>query len=256
MRLLPPLAMALAVLAASPLAAHETFVAAAGPARVGQPLPLRLSSTARFPRFETAVKAPRITAKSAVVGIAPQVLGIGTAAPAWLNLATTPDRPGVLRIAVVLGPKSIALTPAKVDEYFAEIEADAAVRTAYAALPAPRQWDELYTKHAKALICVAPCSDTTAAQQPAGHVLEFMAADAGLARFVLLAKGKPLAGQPVQLVDPAGSVVRLKTDATGLVNVPATTRQPWLLATTILRPPARAGAPFTSDFATLWRGPN
>ncbi len=234
--------------------AHETFVAAVGPATVGQPLALRLSSTARFPRFETPIKPPRIAQKSAAIGSAPQALAIGAPAATWLNLTATPDRPGILRVAIDLGPKPIALSPEKVDEYFTEIEADAAVRAAYAALPAPRKWDELYTKHAKALVCVAPCTDTAAAQQPAGHALEFVAADTGLQRFVLLARGKPLAGQPVQLVDPAGKVVRLKTDAVGAVTVAATTRQPWLLATTILRPPAKAGAPFTSDFATFWRG--
>jgi hypothetical protein len=160
-----------------------------------------------------------------------------------------------MRVAIDLGPRPIALSPAKVDEYLAEIEATAAVRAAYAALPVPRAWNELYTKHAKALVCVAPCRDAAAALAPAGQALEFVAGDTGLQRFVLLAAGKPLAGQPVQLVDPAGKVVRVRTDAAGAVSVAATTRQPWLLATTILRPPATTGAPFTSDFAMLWRGP-
>lgn len=250
------LAATLILLTANAASAHDTFVAAVGPAAVGQPLALRLSSTARYPRFETPIKAPRIAQKSAAMGAAPQPLTIGATTAEWLSLTATPDRPGVLRVAIALGPKPIALSPAKVDEYFAEIEASAAVRAAYAALPTPRKWDELYTKHAKALVCVSPCTDVAAALKPAGQALEFVAADAGLQRFVLLAAGKPLVGQPVQLVNSEGKVVRLKTDARGEVVVAFATRQPWLLATTILRPPVKPGVPFTSDFATLWRGPS
>jgi len=246
------LLVVLALLTA-PAAAHETFLAAAGTGAPGKPLALRLSSTARYPVFETAIKPPRIARKSAVIGAKTQLLEVGTLAPTWLNLTTTPDRAGVLRVAIDLGPKPIALTPAKVDEYFTEIDPGPAVRAAYVALPVPRAWTELYTKHAKALVCIAPCRDAAAATTPAGQALEFVAADAALLRFVLLAAGKPLAAQPVQLVDPAGLVVRLKTDVSGAVMVPAATRQPWLLATTVLRPPETPGAPFTSDFATLWR---
>jgi len=248
-----PLLLALALLP-TVAAAHETFLVAAGPARVGAPLALQLSSTARYPKAETPIQPARIVKRTAVIGTAVQNLLVGTPGPATLTLSVTPAKPGVLAVAIDLGPKPIALTAAKVDEYFAEVEASAAVRQAWASQPAPRQWREFYTKHAKAYVCVAPCGDTAAATTPIGQSLEFVAADTGLARFTLLADGKPLAGQPVQIVDGAGKVTRLASDGTGQLLVPATIARPLLLATTVLRPPARRGGEFTSDFATLWLG--
>lgn len=243
------------LLLAAPVAAHETFVAPAAPGVVNVPLELRLSSTARFPRTETAILPTRITRMSATIGTAAQPLRTGASRPTWLMLETRPATTGLMRVAVALGPKPIALSPAKVEEYFAEIEASPTVREAYAALPAPRQWSEFYTKHAKAFVCVAPCTDVGAAAVPVGHALEFVAADAGLARFVLLAQGKPLQGQPVQIVDANGAVTRTTTDADGHLDVPEAVARPLLLATTVLRPPAKPGGVFTSDFATLWLGP-
>jgi hypothetical protein len=52
----------------------------------------------------------------------------------------------MMRVAVALGPKPIALSAAKVDEYFAEIEASPAVREAYAALPTCRASRETSTR--------------------------------------------------------------------------------------------------------------
>lgn len=242
------------LLLAAPVAAHETFVAPAAQAVVNVPLELRLASTARFPRTETAILPTRIARMSATIGTAAQPLRAGATRPSWLMLETRPSQTGMMRVAVALGPKPIALSPAKVDEYFAEIEASPDVRAAYSAQPTPRQWSEFYTKHAKAFVCVAPCTDVGAAAVPVGHALEFVAADAGLARFVLLAQGKPLKGQPVQIVDANGAVTRTMTDADGQLDVPGGVARPLLLATTMLRPPAKPGAAFTSDFATLWLG--
>lgn len=241
-------------LLAGAAAGHETFVAAAGPATPGTSLSLRLTSTARFPRPETPIMPGRIARLTATTGDRQQAVAPGASAATWLTLQVTPASAGVMVVAVDLGPKAIALTPAKVSEYLAEIEAGAAVRVAYRALPSPRQWHEFYTKHAKALVCVAPCADTAAAQRPAGQALEFVAADAGLGRFVLLAAGTPLVGQPVQIVDAAGKVTRVTTGAGGSVALPAGVAAPLLLATTVLRPPAAPGEAFTSDFATLWLG--
>jgi hypothetical protein len=247
------LCFSLAMLA-MPVAAHETFVAPAATAGVGVPLELRLSSTARFPRTETAILPTRIARMSATIGSAAQPLRTGASRPTWLMLETRPATAGMMRVAVELGAKAIALSPAKVDEYFAEIEAGPAVRAAYAALPAPRQWNEFYTKHAKAFVCVASCADVGAAAVPVGHALEFVAADARLGHVILLAGGKPLAGQPVQIVDATGGVTRAQTDVDGRLAVPSMAARPLLLATTVLRPPAKPGSPFTSDFATVWLG--
>ena len=244
----------LAVLA-SAAPAHETFVVVPQPAVVGMPLALRLTSSMRFPRAETAIKPGRVARAVAATQDAAQAVRVGSAGATWLNLAVTPDRAGTMVVAIDLGPKAIALTPDKVAEYFAEVGASPAVRAAYAAQPAPRQWNEFYTKHAKAMVCVAPCRDAAAAMRGAGQALEFVAADAGLRRFVLLAAGKPLAGQPVQIVDKGGKVVRAVTGADGGVVVAAGVKAPLLLATTVLRAPAKAGAAFTSDFATLSVGP-
>lgn len=239
-----------ALLVAVAAGAHETYFAPPPPARIGAPVDLALSSGMDFPALGTGPAASRVVQLSALSGTAAQPVKVARATPTALKLVLTPARAGLAMVAVDLAPMPITLDAAKVAEYFAEIEPDAAVRSAYAALPAPRRWNELYAKHAKLLLCVAPCTDTRAATTPAGQKLEFVAQDAGLRRFVLLENGKPRAGQLVELLG-TGKPLRLHTDKDGALTLPAKAHGDLLLATTVLRAPAKPGARFTSDFATL-----
>jgi hypothetical protein len=134
------------LLLAAPVAGHETFVAPAAQAVANVPLELRLASTARFPRTETAILPTRIARMSAIIGTTAQPLRTGASRPTWLMLETRPAQTGMMRVAVALGPKPIALSAAKVDEYFAEIEASPAVREAYGALPTCRASRETSTR--------------------------------------------------------------------------------------------------------------
>jgi hypothetical protein len=235
------------LLTAIPTRAHETFFVPPPPLAAGKSAILQLTSGMTFPRPETGPKATRVAKATALISADPQPFAVARATPTTLDFTTRPASPGLMIVAVDLAPHPIDLAPDKVAEYFAEVDPPAAVRAAYAA---QRQWHEVYTKHAKALLCVAPCPDTTAATRPRGQALEFVAVDAGLRRFVLQADGAPLGQQAVSLFTGAAEI-RLRTDASGTVEVPAAANGALLLSSTLLRPPAPGGTAYTSDFATL-----
>jgi hypothetical protein len=239
-----------ALLPASLARAHETFFVPPSPLTAGKPAILQLTSGMTFPTPETGPAASRVARAVALIGGDAQPFTVAAATPTTLDFAIRPDSAGLLVVAVDLTPHPIDLAPDKVAEYFAEVDPPAAVRAAYAAQPVPRQWHEVYTKHAKALLCVAPCTDIVSAQVPNGQAFEFVAADAGLRRFVLRAGGAPLSHQAVSLFTGSAEI-RLRTDAHGEVGVPASARGALLLSSTLLRPPAAGSNIFTSDFATL-----
>ncbi len=245
-RVLPLIVLALAGVAS----AHETYFAPPPLARVGTPVVLSLSSGMGFPGLGSGPKASRVAQLSARSGTLIQPVEIKGNTAAALRIALTPERAGLMAVTIDLAPMPIELNPAKVAEYFAEIEPSAAVRAAYENQPAPRRWNELYAKHAKLLLCVAPCLDTVAATTPAGQRLEFVAQDSSLRRFVLLENGKPRAGQLVELLGQ-GKPQRLHTGSDGILSLPDAAKGDLLLSTTIVRAPAKPGAPFTSDFATV-----
>ena len=242
-----PLGIVLALIVATPAAAHETTLYPSSfRTEADAPLTLSLSSMATFPTFETGPRPERVARTVAWVGRRKATLTVAAHTPTALGFTFASPHGGVAVLGVSLSPRDIDLEPDKVAEYFAEIDPPAAVR---AALPEGAALHETYTKYAKAIVCVAPCPDGRAAARVLGDALEFVP-DRRLPRFQLIARGAPAAGVAVT-VWSADRHVTVRTDAAGRFALPADTHGPTMLSATILRPPAAPGGRFASDFATL-----
>lgn len=233
-------------LLAAPAAAsaHDTWLAAtSAPARTGEPVEFAVTSGTAFPALEQGPQADRVRSATASSGL----LIVRDRAPDRLRLRLVDAAPGLQVAAVSLKPYTFTLTPSEVAHYLDEIGASPELKAAAAADPAFR---ETYTKHAKAMICVVRCTPSPAALRPVGTPLEIVVIP-GADRAVVLRDGRPLAGQAVA-VQAAGADRRmLTTDAEGGITLPADARGPVLLSAVRLVRPARPGAPWTSDFATL-----
>lgn len=246
-------ALSLALCAAQAANAHETvLLASAYRVNADAPLTLSLSSMATFPTPETGPKPHRFGGAHAWIAAHRQPLQLAGHEPTALRFTVTPQRRGAMVAAVDLGPWNIDLTPDKVEEYFAEIQPDAAARAAYDG----GVLLETYTKYAKAFVCVETCGDARQTTRPIGHALEFVATPnatggADLRSFTLLAHGAPAANIAVMIWTADGKHEIVATDGAGRITLGADARGVMMLSATILRPPTAPGARFTSDFATL-----
>lgn len=243
-----------ACLIATAAVAHESWLRpAAGPAKVGDPFTVRFTSGMAFPATDTGPKPTRV--ESAITLQEDDTVPLEITGPGQgeLLFAFTPDRPGVAVAAVTLHPQPIAMASSDVAEYFDEADPPPAVRDAWKAIEAKGEWNEVYIKAAKALTCVAPCADSRTAMRPVGQPVEFVALDPGPTprRFKLVKNSFAfLPGQTVRLF-PAGQSARvLKTDAAGIVEVPADVSGELMLSTVFLEPPAADGK-FHSVFASI-----
>jgi hypothetical protein len=236
--------LALAVLLAPVAArAHDTFLLApAAPAAVGEPVALALTSGMAFPAPEYGPQPERVARASASSG----TLIVRDRSPEELASRLVDARSGLQAAAVSLKPHTFTLTASELAHYLEEIGAahDLAARAR-----AEPEFRETYVKHAKTLLCIADCRPSAAALQPVGAALEWVAEPA-LERFVLLLAGRPLANQPTT-VQFGGERRMLTTDANGMIHLPAEARGAVMLSAVRLVPPVLAGAPWTSDFATL-----
>jgi hypothetical protein len=235
-------------------AAHDTFlVADKWSASRGEILSLRLISGGNFPQPDIGPDPARIVASAARLAGIISPLNVGEHGEDALQLTTSAHSGGLLVAALTLGPRDIDLSPESVAHYFEEIRPSAAVVNAWEA-GGRGEFLETYTKHAKLMACVTPCTIDEAALAPLGAALEFVPAPSpqqDQARFRLLALGEPMAGQPVTYWTGDGRHRAMRTDAEGEVTVPLDVPGPAMLTTVDLRLPPQAGARFQSDFATL-----
>jgi Domain of unknown function (DUF4198) len=243
-------------------AAHDTWFQAAPAAR---PATLLLGTGNRFPVFESGLAMEHLQHHGCAAHSALAARGAAAAEP--LAPAATPagQPPDALRLhlppATPAQPVScwaslvafdVEIAPPQVQTYLREIAAGPALREAWAAEQAAgRPWRERYVKHAR--IELGGASATAV-----GLALEAVLIDPAqprvreAARFQLLHGGRPLADQPVQWVsERSGLGVWRRTDAQGQVVLALPLAGNWLLRSTLLRPPARAGEPWESDFVTL-----
>lgn len=246
-------------LSALPALAHDTWLLAR-PSTVqpGTPVVLELTSGMAFPKPETAIKTERLERTGIRLAGATSDLGNRSSAARFLQLKTTPSKPGVATLWVELGPKSIDLTPDKVKEYLDEIGAPATVRSRYAQMPEPRHWRELYTKHAKAFVRVGRPEADRSWAEPVGMGLEIVPEKDPTALrpgdelpVRVLLHGKPMASFAVGLVRQGEHGVLKTTDGQGRVVFPIGKSGRWLLRATDLRPSSKPGTDWESDFTTL-----
>ncbi|MDO9335831.1 MAG: hypothetical protein Q7T61_05475 [Caulobacter sp.] len=251
MRLLLALA---ACLLATTAAAHESWLRpAAAPATVGRPAAVGFTSGMAFPTPDTGPRPARLDSAITLQEDDTVPLEITSPGPGELLFAFTPTRPGLAVAAVTLKPQDIAMGAAEVPEYFQEADPPPAVRDAWTAIAAQGEWREVYVKAAKAIVCVAPCADSRTAMRPSGQPVEFIALDPGPSprRFKLIRNVTLfIPGQTVRLF-PAGKAARvLKTDAAGIVEIPADVAGEVMLSTVFLEAPAADGK-FHSVFASI-----
>lgn len=153
--------------------------------------------------------------------------------------------PGASSCWAQLVPLEIELTPPLVALYLREIQAPRWVHEAWSAQRAAGlPWRERYVKHAR--IELAP----DAAPVPMAMDLVRSAAPDGGHRFQLLREGRPLAGQALELIaDNAQAGIWRRTDAQGVISLPALPPGRWVLRGTQLVQ-AEGGA-WDSAFVTL-----
>lgn len=248
-----PLSLA-ACLLATAAAAHESWLRpAAGPATVGQPATVGFTSGMAFPAADTGPKPARLATAITLQEDDTVPLEITGPGQGELLFAFTPSRPGIAVASVTLNPQDIAMPASEVAEYFDEAVPPQAIRDAWTAIAAKGEWREVYVKAAKAIVCVAPCQDSRTAMRPAGQPVEFISLDPGPSprRFKLIKDVTLfLPGQTVRLFTPGKPGRALKTDAVGVLTLPADVAGEVMLSTVFLEPPAADGK-FHSVFASI-----
>lgn len=247
-----------ACLLATAAAAHESWLRPVGaPATVGQPATVGFTSGMAFPATDTGPKPTRLDSAITLQDDDTVPLEITGPGQGELLFAFTATRPGVAVAAVTLKPQPITMTGADVPEYFDEADPPKAVRDAWTAIAAKDEWNEVYIKAAKTLVCVAPCTDSRTAMRPVGQPVEFIALDPGPSprRFKLIKDVTLfLPNQTVRLFTPGKPGRNLKTDAAGVLTLPADVAGEVMLSTVFLEPPSADGK-FHSVFASVVVGP-
>jgi hypothetical protein len=257
-------AIVLALVCAAALAgAHETWILPSTMrVETGHPVTLSLTSGMAFPADDFAIDPKRIArAEIRLNGKLEQLRG-GRRRPTALRYTWIPRVAGVATIDVELAPKTLALQPKLIEEYFQEIHAGPSIRAQWDSIPKPKQWRESYIKHATSFVRVgAPKGDSSWAS-PLGLGLEIVpehdptvlvAGDALPVR--VLRRGAPLSGFAVGARrEGQSSESFVTTDATGRASVPLPGAGRWLLFGTDLRRAKEPGLEWRSDFVTATIG--
>lgn len=241
-----------------PARAHETWLAPAAHAvEPGTTLTLSLTSGMSFPKLESPIRPERVATSGVRLHGTLHALGPWRAQSTALATSTRLARTGIATAWVALHPKDIDLSDAKVEEYFAEIGADSALRARWAGMRGRHAWHETYTKHAKTFVAVGDAAADTSWREPVGLAVELVplfAPDRVRAgdevAVQLLKEGHAEAGAVVVLMQAHGDRAFATTDDAGVARLRAKLAGPALFATVLLRP-TPAGTAWTSDFSTL-----
>lgn len=262
---LPPLAVALALLAGNAVA-HDSWFAALPRTDRGEVV-LALGTGNQFPVMDTSIPLTQLARTGCQ--------GEGQQRPAPMRWVA--DRPIalVLRSArpvpataaltcwAQLRPIDIEIDNATVDIYLQEVNASLAVRERWQAMRARGvRWQESYTKHARIeLGAPEPAAQTSPTAAPApvvGLGLDLRLETPGplragdTLRAQLLRDGQPLAGQALELrsdLSPVG--IWSQTDADGRISVTVPLGANWLLRGVELRPSETKPDAWHSRFITL-----
>ena len=252
------LSIAVFTFAAGTSYAHETWLLP-GRARIEAPGPiiLSVSSGMDFPKPDTALRLDRVTRAWARQGETQAQLEALNVIGGTTVLRSMLKRPGLAKIWLDLPAIPLELPSNLVDVYFDEIQAEPALREAWAK-DQPRPWLESYAKFATTFVRVGPPdpSDRSWAE-PIGGSLEIvpesdptaLGADPKLSVRVLKF-GAPLAG--LMLAAQAGGERDWRrTDENGRVSFQLKGSGPWLIHGTQLTRVKRADLEWESWFATL-----
>lgn len=248
-------------LAATALDAHDTWLLPSSYRGVkGTRMDVHLTSGMTFAADDFLVEAARIVKADVRLAGTTKPLADRSASVTALKFAWTPAASGLATFGVSLRPKDLELKPELIEEYFADINADAATRAAWAKMPAPKTWREKYVKHATTYVCVAGGSKRDSSWvKPMGLGLEIVPesdpsdAHAGQPFKVrVLHNGAPVAGFQLGAErDGTRKASFRATDKDGRAAITFGTPGWWLLHGTSLRRATDASHEWDSDFATM-----
>jgi uncharacterized GH25 family protein len=245
---------------AAPVLAHDTWLLPRSTAIAsGGTVTLELTSGMVFPKNETAIKPDRVARAGVRLAGETSVLEDRRSAAKSLELSARLTRPGVATLWIELAPKSIDLKPEEVAHYLDEIGASQEVRRAWAEMPKPRRWRELYVKHAKAFVRVGDPEGDRSWAEPVGLGLEIVPEQDPVAlrpgddlSVQVLRGGEPLASFPLALApEGKGKAVVKTTDAQGRATFRLDRAGRWLMRGTHLRRSTKTEADWESDFTTM-----
>jgi hypothetical protein len=235
--------------------AHDSWMS---PAPAGADIEIGTGN--RFPVMDVNVGPANIVRSRCTDGERAVGLNAGEVTARSLRLVPQQGRP--LACWIELGALEVVIDPAIVQVYFADIQASAATRQAWAAQQARGlSWRETYRKFAR--IELAAASDASAqrrlqARQPAGLPLEIvvvgdqpLAARAPL-QFQVLRDGAPVADFPVEFVSARSPLgIWRRTDAEGRLREALPFPGRWLLRGTDLQLAPGDADRWASLFVTL-----
>lgn len=235
---------------ASAAAAHDFFLMPEQ-FRASSPGAVKIQATvgSSFPTPEIVVTTDRVERVRAI-GSGNPIVGIAGVGAKALNLEVTGARMGLLSVGVTSRPRDVEYAEERIPLILGEYRVLPHAAAAVERLPRPRTWKVVSRRFAKTFVCVQSCGNRSAAERSFGAHLEFVGRASSSSHFRLLAKGRPLANYPVDLVGADGKRRHLSTDARGEVHLPSNARGTMMLFAAKLEPPVGAGR-FTLDLTSL-----
>jgi uncharacterized GH25 family protein len=256
------LALLSCVFAASPAAAHDSWLSRIDTPQRAGPARFAFTTGSLYPLVESS-PAPHGVARAACVGAQGRTRELrrqvrGTTLELHMPAASPPDAP--LGCWAELREHAATLTPELVEVYFREIRPPAAVAARWTLLREQgTPWEERYRKFARVESAPpgTPAPALRAIRAPAGLPLEIVVlGDAPLragqaAAFQVLAQGTPVAGLAVELRSERSPIgIWSQSDAEGRLRFTPPFGGEWLLRATLLEADT-ASSSWHSRFVTL-----
>jgi len=227
-------------------------------APLGNTVMLHLTSGMEFPKLDHAIRQERVHQSHVRIGGAKRQLAQATPEEHSLRYRLEAENGGIASAWITLKPKLIALNDSQVNEYLDEIGASESIRKTWSEMKQPRQWREIYTKHAKTYLIFDLKSDDSW-RIHCGQTLEILprtdptAIKAGdVLKVTVLKNGSPFPEFVLSaLREGEKKAQKLKTDSHGEAQVKCNEAGQWLLRGTDLRLSQQKDVEWESDFCTL-----
>ena len=261
MRIRPSLPLLVTMIFATPLIAHDTWLApgqfrAARPGRVT----LSLSSGMEFPKLDHAIAADRVETARWRSSRNTGSLPAGTTGAQALEFRADAG-PGVTAFSVVLHPRPSKLKREQVREYVRHLgipNADA-VYAEWERSSTVEETGYRYMKYAKTFVRTGAAGQSRVWTEPVGMRLELVPQNdptslvsGATLEVLLLGRGKPLPHYPVALVqEGANEPIASKTDSEGRVRLALSKAGRSMLRATTLESSAQNATAWDVHFTTL-----
>ena len=213
------------------------------------PVTIHATVGSSFPDRTNTIEADRVDRLIALGAGSPK-LEIAGSIPTALELRVAAAKPGMMVAAVATKTRDVDYAEDRIPLILEEYRVSPAAAAAVAKLTRPRTWRVSSSRYAKTFVCVSTCANHAVSERATGASLEFVGRSASFEHFRLLARGKPLANYPVDLVGQNGKRQHLISDRRGEVHLPAGAKGTMMLFAAKLEPPKGAER-FTLDLTSL-----